>query len=450
LKVTASLGVSCYPQAEAVDAEQLLRQADQAMYQAKKAGKSTYRFFDAHQDILEREQLEALSRLEQALEQQEFVLYFQPKVNMRTGQVIGVEALIRWQHPQQGLLSPAAFLPALAGQALMVKLGDWVLEAAVQQLAGWQQEGLDLPISVNVDAIQLGQQDFISKLQQVLQRYPQVNPADLELEVLETGALNDIQHTAQLIRECHALGVRLSLDDFGTGYSSLAYLKHLEVDVLKIDQGFVRDMLHDPDDLVILGGIIGLADAFGRGLIAEGVETPESVEFLLQLGCECGQGYAIARPMPAAAIPAWVQDWQPQAAWRDTPLLGRETWYLLQAMVEHRAWVMKLRAYLLGHSTALPRLDHRDCKLGQHLALLLDVAAQEDSSETRWLRQMAERHEATHRHARDAVTAARERNPSEAFRQLDEVELLTLQLGQLLRQRLSEVSMTRLIARANA
>jgi diguanylate cyclase (GGDEF)-like protein len=315
LQVSASLGVTFYPQSDDVEAEQLLRQADQAMYQAKTAGKNRFHIFDAEQDRSARGHHESLEHIRRALVQQEFVLFYQPKVNMRTGQVIGAEALIRWQHPQQGLLAPGMFLPVIENHPLAVDIGEWVLHTALTQMELWHSQGLDLPVSVNVGARQLQQPDFVSRLAEILAQHPQVRPSCLELEVLETSALGDIAGVSQVIETCRAMGVMFALDDFGTGYSSLTYLKRLPVTLLKIDQSFVRDMLADPDDLAILQGVIGLAQAFHRQVIAEGVETRAHGARLLELGCELAQGYGIARPMPAVSMPQWVGNWHTQAVW---------------------------------------------------------------------------------------------------------------------------------------
>ena len=310
LQSSASLGVTFYPQEKEVEADQLLRQADQAMYQAKTAGKNRYQIFDTTQDNLIRTHHKSLERIGQALAQNELVLYYQPKVNMRTGRVVGVEALIRWQHPQQGLLAPAEFLPVIEEHPLAVAVGEWVINQALTQLQEWHAVGLDIPVSVNVGARQLQQDDFFERLQVLLAAHPQVRPACLELEVLETSALQDIAQVSQLIESCASIGVTFSLDDFGTGYSSLTYLKRLQVRQLKIDQSFVRDMRDNPDDTAILQGVIGLAAAFNREVIAEGVETVAHGTLLLAMGCELAQGYGIARPMPASALPGWCADWQ--------------------------------------------------------------------------------------------------------------------------------------------
>ncbi len=315
LEVSASLGVTFYPQLQALDADQLLRQADQAMYQAKLAGKNRYHIFDAEQDSSIRGHHESLAGIGQALDQGQFVLYYQPKVNMRTGRVIGAEALIRWQHPVKGLLAPAAFLPVVEDHPLSVAMGEWVMETALSQIEDWRSAGLDLAVSVNVGARQLQQTDFVTRLKAILAAHPKVNPSCLELEILETSALNDMAQVSRVIEDCAQIGVHFALDDFGTGYSSLTYLKRLRVTQLKIDQSFVRDMLGDPDDLAILQGVIGLAGAFKREVIAEGVETVAHGTALLQLGCDLAQGYGIARPMPAAAMPVWAAAWRPDPDW---------------------------------------------------------------------------------------------------------------------------------------
>jgi len=316
LQVSASVGVTFYPQAQDIDADQLLRQADQAMYQAKVAGKNRYCVFDAAQDNSMRVHHESLERIRLALAQHEFVLHYQPKVNLHSGQVMGAEALIRWQHPEKGLLAPSAFLPVIEDHPLAVAVGEWVLDSALTQMEQWHDAALDLPVSVNISARQLQQGNFVQQLQAILARHPQVNPAHLALEVLETSALADMAQVSQVIEDCARMGVMFALDDFGTGYSSLTYLKRLRVALLKIDQSFVRDMLDDPDDLAILQGIIGLAAAFKRDVIAEGVETVAHGTALLKLGCALAQGYGIARPMPPEKLPAWVAAWQPDAAWR--------------------------------------------------------------------------------------------------------------------------------------
>jgi EAL domain-containing protein (putative c-di-GMP-specific phosphodiesterase class I) len=258
---------------------------------------------------------ESLERIRQAVENSEFVLHYQPKVNMHSGKVIGAEALIRWQHPEKGLLAPATFLPVIENHPLAVDVGEWVIDTALHQMTLWRTAGLELPVSINIGARQLQQGDFVKGLQAILAKHPLVHAGSIELEILETSALSDMDQVSQVIDECARMGVRFALDDFGTGYSSLTYLKRLRVALLKIDQSFVRDMLDDADDLAILQGIIGMAAAFKHEVIAEGVETVAHGTALLQLGCELAQGYGIAHPMPPDQLPAWAAKWQPDAAW---------------------------------------------------------------------------------------------------------------------------------------
>ena len=309
VQVSASMGITLYPQ-DGADADQLMRHADQAMYLAKQAGKNRYQLFDLAQNAAVTSHHEAIAGILHALHGEEFELFYQPKINMRTGEVVGAEALIRWNHPERGLLAPGFFLPAIENEPASVNLGEWAIHSALAQMAQWQAQGLDLLVSVNVAAHQLQQAGFGARLTHILARHPAGLAARLELEVLETSALQDIARVSEIMRGCLALGVRFALDDFGTGYSSLTYLKRLPIQVLKIDQSFVRYMLEDPEALAIVKGIIGLAETFGRGVIAEGVETRAHGARLLALGCEHAQGYGIARPMPASQLPGWIANWQ--------------------------------------------------------------------------------------------------------------------------------------------
>ncbi|HEC60041.1 MAG TPA: EAL domain-containing protein [Methylophaga sp.] len=315
MQVSASIGFTLYPPDD-VDAEQLVRHADQAMYMAKLAGKNRYHMFDTAQDKAVQIQRESLGNIRSALERREFVLHYQPQVDMRLGKVIGVEALIRWQHPVRGLVPPLEFLPAIEGHMISLEIGEWVIETALAQAMQWQSKGEYIPISVNISAYQLQQPDFVRRLESLLAAQPNVNPHSLKLEVLETSSLSDLRQVSTTMQACRALGVEFALDDFGTGYSSLTYLRRLPVNLIKIDQSFVRGMLTDADDLAIVEGVIALAKSFKRNVIAEGVETIEHATALLQLGCEWAQGYGIARPMPANEILRWMNNWQPDVAWQ--------------------------------------------------------------------------------------------------------------------------------------
>ena len=317
LKISASIGVTLYPQDNA-DADQLVRHADQAMYVAKESGKNRYHLFDTAHDNAVKAQRESLTAIRRALDNRQFVLYYQPKVNMKTGTIIGVEALIRWQHPKRGLLNPIAFLPVIEDHEMMTEMGEWVIDTALTQISQWQGLALNLPlnISVNIAALQLQESDFADKLATLLAAHPDVEPHHLELEVLETSAINNMQRVSEIMNACIKLGVSFSLDDFGTGFSSLTQLRRLPANLIKIDQSFVRDMLIDTDDFAIVEGVVALTKSFKLDVIAEGVESIEHGTALLKLGCELAQGYGIARPMPAADIPLWVNYWKPDNAWK--------------------------------------------------------------------------------------------------------------------------------------
>jgi len=309
VQVSASMGATIYP-IDRSDADTLLRHADHAMYGAKQAGRNGYLFFDPENRRRTEERVMAIGRVQEALDLHEFVLFYQPKVDMRTGRVLGLEALLRWDHPQQGLIAPMQFLPLIENTGLSARVGDWVLAQALDHLVQWQRAGLDLSVSVNISARHLQEPDFAMRLAALLARRSEPLAERLELEMLETAAHADIEATSQLMTRCRALGVRFALDDFGTGYSTLTYLKRLPVDVLKIDRSFVHHMLDDAHDRAIVEGVIGLARTFNCTVVAEGVESPAQARALLELGCDIGQGNGIAAPMRVDRVAHWVRDYR--------------------------------------------------------------------------------------------------------------------------------------------
>lgn len=305
--MSASIGVAIYP-LDNVDADTLIRHADLSMYEAKQAGRDGYHIFDVKLDQQVHEHHARIERIGSALRDGEFCLYYQPKVNMQTRVVTGMEALIRWRHPDKGLLGAAEFLPFIESHELIIAVGDWVLEQAIEQIQQWQQQGLSLQVSVNVSARQIQHNDFIEKLKNLLAVYPDMPPHWLELELLETSAL-ETRQTAEVVEAAgEQLGVYFALDDFGTGYSSLTYLRQLPVRTLKIDRSFVSTMHQSDGDMAIVKGIIELAQTFKRHTVAEGVETKAECETLMEIGCDTVQGYYIAKPMPADEVFDWVQD----------------------------------------------------------------------------------------------------------------------------------------------
>jgi diguanylate cyclase (GGDEF)-like protein/PAS domain S-box-containing protein len=381
VEISASIGVTLFPHDD-TDTDTLLRHADQAMYAAKESGRNRYHLFDPEHDRRARAHREAVVRIEEALFNREFVLYYQPKVDMRHGKVVGAEALIRWNHPLRGLLPPAEFLPFIEDTELSVRVGEWVIEEALSQMEIWLRGGLDLPVSVNISARHLQQKDMTLRLSAALSRHAKIRPQNFELEILETSALDDILHVTRLIEECQRLGVSFALDDFGTGYSSLSYFKRLPAETLKIDQSFVRDMLRDTEDLAIVEGVIGLAEAFRRKVIAEGVETVAHGILLLHLGCDLAQGYGIARPMPADAMPGWIAGWKTDPRWVDA---SQQVWQrhelpLLVAEFDHQNWINALVDWIgsgLAEVADHPNLDERACLFGRWL----DGAGQEHYGE---------------------------------------------------------------------
>ncbi|MFU8838399.1 MAG: EAL domain-containing protein [Thiohalomonadaceae bacterium] len=365
--ITISMGISLYPQQEPMDADQLLRQADQAMFQAKQLGKNRYHIFDAVDDQSVRHRNQSLERIREALKRNEFVLYYQPKVNMQTGELTGLEALIRWQHPERGLLAPIEFIPLIEQHPLAISVGDWVIEESLRQLAAWNRIGLNLTVSVNIAAPQLQDSHFLHRLKQQLAAQPQILSRQLELEILETAALEDMGHVAELIEYCRAIDIHFALDDFGTGYSSLNYLKQLAAQTVKIDQGFVRHIMEDADHAAIIHSIVGLSKTFNRLPLAEGVESEIHGNLLIQLGCLHGQGYGIAKPMPADAIPDWIKTWRPPLSWRHSKQIAYEHIPSLFAEIEYRAWFNTFTAVLDGRQAPSAELDLRHTHFKQWL-----------------------------------------------------------------------------------
>jgi diguanylate cyclase (GGDEF)-like protein/PAS domain S-box-containing protein len=315
VSMSASAGIAVYTGNE-ISADSLLRHADQALYQAKITGRNRYHFFDADLDEQVRTHHNRRTEVRAALRAGELRLYYQPKLDMRKGRIVGMEALLRWQHPQRGIVGPMDFLPIVEHSDVIVDIGEWVLREALRQLLVWRESNPDWVISVNIAARHFQRSDFVGQLTAILAEFPQVPPHMLELEILESSALSDISHVRRIMLECQALGISFALDDFGTGYSSMSYLKRLPADVLKIDQSFVRNMLVDRDDLHLVSAVIGLARSFGLGVIAEGVETIEHGAMLMRLGCDLVQGYGIARPMPADDVQPWVASFDQAKVWQ--------------------------------------------------------------------------------------------------------------------------------------
>lgn len=305
VQITASVGATVYP-IDRSDPDTLLRHADHAMYGAKQSGRNGYLFFDPELRRRTEERVMAIGRVQEALDRGEFVLFYQPIVDMRAGTVLGMEALLRWEHPEKGMISPLQFLPLIATTGLSARIGDWVIGQALDHLVQWRRNGLDITVNVNISARHLQEPDFVQRLSELLARHAEPLAEYLKLEIVESEAHADILATSALLARCRALGVKSALDDFGTGYSNLTHLKQLPVSVLKIDRSFVNHMLDDAQDRALVEGVIGLARTFDCSVVAEGVETPAQARMLLELGCEIGQGTGIGAPMPAVQVAGWI------------------------------------------------------------------------------------------------------------------------------------------------
>ncbi|MES2947263.1 MAG: EAL domain-containing protein [Pseudomonadota bacterium] len=305
LTTSASVGVAIYPD-DGADSDTLRKKADMAMYKAKSAGRNTYQYFDEQMNVDAVEQLRMRNGLRRALERNELVLHYQPQIDLRSGAVDGVEALIRWQHPEWGMISPARFIPVAEESGLIVPIGQWVLREACRQAALWHNTGgHKISVAVNLSALQFKRDDLEQSVIGALQESG-LEPALLELELTESILISDTQSVLATVKRLKALGVQLSIDDFGTGYSSLSYLKRFEVDRLKIDQSFVRDLATDREDAAIVHAIIQMANSLGLTTIAEGVEDDAALARLRNYGCHMAQGYFFARPMPAQDLEAFL------------------------------------------------------------------------------------------------------------------------------------------------
>jgi diguanylate cyclase (GGDEF)-like protein/PAS domain S-box-containing protein len=321
--LTASMGLTFYPP-DAGDADALLRHADLAMYAAKDLGKNQVQVFDPSRDARAQQRRETLLRIERAMHAGELELFFQPKIRLSNGSLFGAEALLRWRHPERGLLAPGLFLGEVTGTPFSQVLDHWVARSALEHVQRWRTQGREVAVSVNMAVPTLTADGFLGFMAKLLLDHADLPTYTLEIELLEYETMNDLALVAHTIERLYAMGVRVSIDDFGTGYSSLTYLQRLPAQFLKIDQSFVRDMLSSETDRALVQGVIGLAKAFGREVVAEGVETYEHAAVLGDMGCDIVQGYAIARPMPAADLLAWATAYRLPEALGVVPPTGIE------------------------------------------------------------------------------------------------------------------------------
>jgi len=303
--------------------DDLVAHADTAMYAAKRSGGGTCALFDSTIDGAALEQLSLLNDLRRAIELGQLALHYQPKVDGQRAQIRGVEALLRWQHPQRGMISPVVFIPIAERYGLINSLGNWVIDEACRQMQAWADAGVRMRVAINVSAHQLRKDDLVARIEQALDRY-QVEASQLLCEITESVVMEDVKATQRVFDGLQRIGVYLSIDDFGTGYSSLSYLRQLPAKQLKIDRSFVNDLESSSDARAIVDAVIHLAHALGLRVVAEGVETAEQRDILLQLGCDELQGFFFAKPMPAAALLAWIGGKKPAGAVDFSPSIVHE------------------------------------------------------------------------------------------------------------------------------
>ena len=310
IHIKASIGLSLYPE-DGKDIGNLLSHADAALYRAKKQGGNLYEFYSPDLGKEAHRRLKLENSLRQAIEADDLIVYYQPKVNLVNGQAEGMEALVRWKHPEHGIIPPDEFIPIAEETGLIIPLGEMVIEKACRQFKQWQRENIPVTnLSINVSARQFKEQNLVPLLQSVLNKY-QLDASHIELELTESTLLKNEDQAENILSQLHQMGIKISIDDFGTGYASLSYLKKLPIDILKIDKSFTDGILHDPDDIAIVNAIYGLATGLGLTLVAEGIETPEQLEKIKELGVHYGQGYFWSPPLPANQYPDLLDSLKP-------------------------------------------------------------------------------------------------------------------------------------------
>lgn len=403
INISASIGVSLSP-LDGVELGSLLRNADQAMYQAKQEGKNNYQFFDLEQAQKTTLWHVKLQEIQHALVNHELCLYYQPKVNMASGEIIGVEALIRWQHPDKGLIPPLDFLPLIEGTEIEIQVGNWVIDQGMTQLELLNEQGINIEMSVNVSAMQFLNTGFFDSLNEALHRHHNIDPHRFKLELLESSTLGDLEHISNIIGACrNKLGVKIALDDFGTGYSSLSHLSQLPADTIKIDQSFVRDVLIDPNDFTIIDGVIGLSKSFSRNVIAEGVETTDHGLMLLLMCCNNAQGYAISKPMPANKLVNWIKNYIPNPTWLKSSQeeITQEIRRVKQLELILNHWLKNIEHLIQDNLKEKINICDVDCQFDKWVRRLRE----EQLFEILWINQLEQAYNIMHIVAKDIVNS---------------------------------------------
>jgi diguanylate cyclase (GGDEF)-like protein len=358
IHISCSIGVTTYP-TDDNDTDTLIRHADQAMYRAKELGKSNFVIHTPVESFHAQKHIELLKEFTVAIDHSQIILHFQPKVDLKNGSVVGFEVLSRWQHPSKGLLYPKSFIHVIENTPQEVILGEWLIGEAMRILSLWHKNGDKYKLSINISPRHIQLKGFSNYLAKILSLYPKKLAKYLELEILEIAAISDIQTVIEVLNECKKLGVSFSLDDFGTGYSSLTHFYRLPIDILKIDQNFVKNMIDNSGDIDIVEGVIQLASTLKRPVVAEGVETMEIALLLLQMGSNYAQGFGIAKPMPFERIAQWIEQWHNNQVWHHMLKHKNLATQAVSnvAIYSHQMWVDKVIAYANGDSSDIPPLE---------------------------------------------------------------------------------------------
>lgn len=361
------IGLTAYYKNSAFSAEDLLQQSEIARHKAQINGVNIFEFFDpqVEERIIEfNKRIESVSK---AMQLDELKIYYQPIVELKTAKVAGLEALLRWQHPEKGLLLPKQFLSDLNNHPISLQLGDWVLHQVLQQIEKLMAYNIKIPININVSAYQLQNPNFVKKLLDTLAQYPSVPHHLIMLEILETEAIEDLALVSRIIAECKTKGINFSLDDFGTGYASLTFLKEFSTVEVKIDQSFIINIFDNPKDLAILKIMIEFCRVIGRVLVAEGVETVAHGKLLSLFGCNLIQGHAIAKPMPPKKLIPWIKNWKLGPEWRESPFSQTVLNKLVEISIKHYLTFQSIRLYLENNQSPKPELSLEVCPIEQWL-----------------------------------------------------------------------------------
>lgn len=309
-RVTCSIGVTFFPQSEDLAPDQLLRQADQAMYKAKQLGKNRFYFFDEELDRKERYQNSIIQEIEAAYKDNQFILYYLPKIDLKSDALIGVEALLRWKHPERGILNAAQFIDYIEKSSIATELFDWVIEESIDQLSIWEKKGLILSVSVNISIEHITSSGFIGRLKKILSLKPLERPSMLEFEIKESGKIDNFSDLTKALHICKRLGIEIAFDNFGSGYLSLSSFWQIPVGRIKIDPSFVRAMHNNADHQAIVKAAIGIGTGLGRQVVASGIESQDIADELLSYGCDEGEGFGIAPPMSSEDLSQWAHNWK--------------------------------------------------------------------------------------------------------------------------------------------